>query len=150
MDWSYRITCTFLKNFRQTFALYGDMSALMFLRQCVPVRYHHKVEGHWTLEGALTALAQWCSDAKIHTEKIEQELRAIPDSTTLEQDRATITKQISQIQKCMEIDEGFFMNLATVAMHASKYFEPTLYKTALDNLNTVARKNRDGMAEKIM
>ena len=35
------------------------------------------------------------------------------------------------------------MNLATVGTHVSKYFEPTLYKTTLDNLNIVASKNNN-------
>ena len=43
----------------------------------------------------------------------------------------------------LDINEWFFINIATATTHLSKYCEPTLYKTALDNLNRVANKNND-------
>ena len=35
------------------------------------------------------------------------------------------------------------MTIANVCTHSSKYFEPTLYTTILNNLHTVAARNRD-------
>ena len=83
------------------------MSTLAFLRQCIPNRYHKDIEGFWTLNDALNTLSQWCSDSKIHTKQIEQQLRSMPISSSCQQDQAIITKQISQLQCCVEIDESF-------------------------------------------
>ena len=97
MAWNTGLLAHFLKQFHQTFTPYGDMASLAFLRQCIPNKYHKEIEGHWMLNRALNALSQWCSDTKIHTEKIEQELRSMQNSTNFEQDRAIISKQISQM-----------------------------------------------------
>ena len=100
------------------------------------------------LDSALKSLAQWCLDSKIHTQKTETEMHAIAQSNSFEQDRKIISDQIMKIQRCMEIDSDFFMCLALVSTHISKYYEATLYSTILNNLNSVARQNSDPQGHK--
>ena len=118
------------------------MSALAFLRQCIPKQYHKEIEGFWRLDDDLNSLAQWCSDSKIHTEQIEQQLHSMHSSNSFEEDCSIISKQISQLQHCIEIDDTFFMTIANICTHSSKYYEASLYNTILTNLNMVAARNR--------
>ena len=101
------------------------------------------MEGQFTLDGALNELAQWASNSKIHTEKVEMELRNMPKCTNLERDRAALRKQISKINNCMEISDDFYLNISTISTYLIKYHDPSLYPTMIGHLYTVANGNND-------
>ena len=93
--------------------------------------------------GTLEQLGQWASDAKIHTERIEMELRSMPTCTSFEKDHNTLRKQIVKINNCMEISDDFYLNISTISTYLVKYFEPSLYPTMIRHLYTVANSNND-------
>ena len=95
------------------------------------------------MKDALHSLSQWASDSQIHVHKVEQELKAIPQSTSLAQDRQILQNQISKFQHILEINQDFKMTLASIWPHISKYSEPMAYSTMLSSLNQVAANNQD-------
>ena len=54
---------------------------------CMPLNHRKDIKAATTLNEALEQLGEWCSNAKIHTEHIELELRNMSASASVEQDK---------------------------------------------------------------
>ena len=65
------------------------------------------------------------------------------NSHFLETDRQLLTKHITCIQQCREIEADFFMNLSTITSHITKYHTATPYDQSMDYLNSTAHRNHD-------
>ena len=89
-DGDYSTLAFYLRRFCEQFEGYGDAGALSFLRMCIPAHHLKDIEAATTLDEVLGQLGEWCSDAKIHTERIELELHNMPQCTSLEHDRSTL------------------------------------------------------------
>jgi hypothetical protein len=129
--------------FKKTFTNYGDMPAISFLSLCIPPSYRQFISNKTTLKDALAALAKWISDSKIHTETLVQALKAIPTSDLLTGDRIILRNQIVNFQRCIDIDESFFLEIASIQIHISKYFDTSLYHKTMDILKKCATNNKD-------
>ena len=66
-----------LRKFKHNFGDYPDMQALAFLMKCIAKRFHHSLELCTMLDEALNKLSLWTSDSKIHTERVEVQLRGL-------------------------------------------------------------------------
>ena len=132
-----------LRRFRKYFSNYDDLSAISFLRTCVPTQYYKDIDGQYTLAGALHELSQWASDMSIHTEKIEVTLRGLNKSTSLEGDKFTLRKQITHVTCTLEISEDYYMNIAQCCTHLAKYHDPTAYMIMHQQLKDVTIANHD-------
>ena len=60
-------------------------------------------------------------------------------------DKRTLTQQLMKLQKCIDTDPTFYMDLSTVLNHLAKYHESTLYPKSLSELTEAADKANDKM-----
>ena len=101
------------------------------------------MQGYFKLSDCLTWLEQWCSDAKVYTEALLNELRSLSQSINIETDKIIVQKQLHMFQRCCKLDENFYMTRAACLPHISKYHENSLYKTNRDMLYTISDNNND-------
>ena len=52
-------------------------------------------------------------------------------------------EQLTLFQNCLEVDSCFYLSIAQIGIHVSKYSEGNLYWSIMKSLNKVADKNKD-------
>ena len=120
-----------------------------FLRQCIPQEYIKYLEKCYNLKSALKSLSKWASDSKIHTEKLEQKLKGLKKSDSFTGDKYVLKQQLILFQKCLEVDSCFFLSIAQIGIHVSKYsVGSNLYWSIMKKLNKIADKNQDFRGKK--
>ena len=77
----------YLRNFRRQFAVYGDAASLPLFLDCMGKKYRKGLRAATTLDEAITYMAQWASDSKIHTAKIVCKMDALAPSKSLTEDK---------------------------------------------------------------
>ena len=133
----------FLTRFWTHFKDYPALSALSFLRDCVPVGYHTEVDDVDNLHQALSNLSIWVEDSEIHSKKIYTSLRNISESSNLYGDHAVLKEQIRLIKKGMQISGSFWLTLNQASTHFSKYSDATAYEKLHQQLVNVAISRGD-------
>ena len=119
------------------------MSALSFLRECVPSQYFSEIDNSNSLRQALRNLAIWQEDSEVHSEKIYRGLRDIPQSMDLYGDRTALRDQITLIKKGLLISGSFWITLQQGQTHFAKYFDSSAFGIMRAQLISAAHTSGD-------
>ena len=114
------------------------MQALAFLLKCIPKRFHHLLELCTTLDEVLDKLSCWTLDSKIHTERVEVQLRGLKKSTTLRDDKTLAIKQIALFERIIKIDPTYWASIPALSAHAAKFSSDTYYEKIMTRLRQSA------------
>ena len=74
----------------------------------------------------------------VHIKKLLAKLKAEPRSTSLFQDNKLISRQIATLNRCLEADANFFMNIAAWNLYFTKYHTNSHYADLINKLNLIA------------
>ena len=105
--------------------------------------YWNDIENCQTLDEAIAKMMIWASDAKINTERIEVQLKNIPQGTSMIQDKHILTKQIKLVTQLLETDKRYYTSVPSLLAHAAKYHSPDMYLRMHDELQEVAHRWND-------
>ena len=83
------------------------------------------------------------SDAKINTEKIELQLKNIPQGTSMIHDKQILSKQIKLITQLLETDKRYYASVPSLLAHAAKYHSPDMYLRMHDDIQAIAHRWND-------
>ena len=80
----------------------------------------------YTLQECLNKLAICAQDSKIYAKETLDQLNALPKSQSLIKDGELIQKQLSLLQRCVDITDTFFMDVAEINLHTVRYYHKEL------------------------
>ena len=82
--------------------------------------------------------------------KIGTEVKGVKKSDSFIGDKYVLKQQLILFQKCLEVDSCFFLSIAQIGIHVSKYSTGSnLYWSIMKKLNKIAEKIKILGAEKI-
>ena len=149
MERRHRTFVFFLKSFYRNFKSYGNFQEVGCLRQCIPTDYLKDIEQCFTLKSVLKSLYKWASDSQIHMEKLEHKLKNLTKSESFTGDKYILKQQLMIFQHCIEVNECFFLLIASIGIHVSKYSNGSnLYWTIMKKLDNLAGKYGDSWGRK--
>ena len=101
-------------------------------------KYRKGLQAADTLDEAISYMAQWASDSKIHTAKILHKMDSLIPSKSLSEDKRLADQYILHLKECMEINDTFFLSIPDISIYAAKFYYHTLYDRFMEQMNRAA------------